>query len=156
MTTSTTGRDWSQLKKPQSGNERTEIVRVRMDKETTRLRVVGNVLPRYIRWVVTNEGKKYPLECLSFDREREEFNNAKDPFKEIPESVYSEKPQFAYVVNCIDRADGRLKLMDLKTTVFKQLVDYARDPDYGSPADLDNGYDITIRKEKTGPLTCVA
>lgn len=152
MTTSTTGRDWSQLKKPQSGGDRTEIVRVRLDKETTRLRILGNVLPRYIRWVVTNEGKKYPLECLSFDREREEFSGAKDPFKEIPESVYAEKPQFAYVVNCIDRADGKLKLMDLKTTVFKQLVDYARDPDYGSPADPDNGYDITIRKEKTGPL----
>jgi hypothetical protein len=153
MTTKAMGRDWSQLKKPQSGGgDRTEIVRVKLDKDSTKVRIVGNVLPRYVRWVVTNEGKKHPLECLSFDRDTEEFNNARDPFREIDEAVYNEKPQFAYVVNVIDRADGKLKLMDLKTTIFKQIIDYARDPDYGSPADADNGYDITVRKEKTGPL----
>jgi hypothetical protein len=156
MTTEQTkpmGRDWSQLKKPQSGGgDRQEIVRVKLDKDSTKVRIVGNVLPRYVRWVVTNEGKKHPLECISFDRETEEFNNARDPFKDIDEAVFSEKPQFAYVVNVIDRADGRNKLMDLKTTIFKQIIDYARDPDYGSPADADNGYDLTIRKEKTGPL----
>ena len=148
------GRDWSQLKKPasNSGKERTEIVRLRLDKDNTRVRIVGNVKPRYIRWVVTNEGKKHPLDCLSFDNETEEFTNARDPFREIDESVYGEKPQFAYVVNVIDRADGKLKLMDLKLTVYKQLIEYSRDPDYGSPADPDNGYDITIKKEKTGPL----
>lgn len=153
MTKTSMGRDWSQLKKPQSGNsERTEIVRIKLDKDSTKVRIVGNVLPRYVRWVVTNEGKKHPLECLSFDRDTEEFNNSRDPFKELDESVYNEKPQFAYVVNVIDRADGKLKLMDLKTTVFKQIIDFARDPDYGSPADDVNGYDVTIKKEKTGPL----
>jgi hypothetical protein len=147
------GRDWSQLKKPASGGgARAEIVRLRIDKDTTKVRIVGNVKPRYIRWVTTNEGKKHPLECLSFDSDTEEFVNARDPFREIDESVYAEKPQFAYVVNVIDRADGKLKLMDLKTTVYKQLIEYARDPDYGSPADPDNGYDITIKREKTGPL----
>jgi hypothetical protein len=133
MTTEQTkpmGRDWSQLKKPQSGGgDRQEIVRVKLDKDSTKVRIVGNVLPRYVRWVVTNEGKKHPLECISFDRDTEEFNNARDPFKEIDEAVFSEKPQFAYVVNVIDRADGRNKLMDLKTTIFKQIIDYARDPD---------------------------
>jgi hypothetical protein len=157
MTTKAMGRDWTQLKKPQSGNgERTEIVRVKLDKDSTKVRILGNVLPRYIRWVVTNEGRKHPLECISFDRETEEFTNARDPFREIDETLYDEKPQFSYVVNVIDRSDNRLKLMDLKTTVFKQIIDYARDPDYGSPADPDNGYDITIRKEKTGPLTYAA
>ena len=153
MTTATTsGRDWSQVKKPQSGGDRAEIVRIKLDKETTKVRIIGNVLPRYVRWVTTNEGKKHPLECLSFDRDTEEFTNARDPFKEIDEAIYNEKPQFSYVVNVIDRADGKLKLMDIKTTVFKQIVDYARDPDYGSPADPENGYDITIKREKTGPL----
>jgi hypothetical protein len=153
MTKTTMGRDWTQLKKPQSGGtERTEIVRIKLDKDSTKVRIIGNVLPRYVRWVVTNEGKKHPLECLNFDRDTEEFTNARDPFKEIDESVYNEKPQFAYVVNVIDRADGKVKLMDLKTTVFKQIIDFARDPDYGSPADQDNGYDLTIKREKTGPL----
>lgn len=154
MTATQMGRDWSQLKKPTSGGnrERTEIVRLRIDKDNTKVRIVGNVKPRYIYWVTTNEGKKHPLDCLSFNGETEEFTNARDPFKEIDESVYSEKPQFAYVVNVIDRADNKLKLMDLKTTIYKQLIEYARDPDYGSPADPDNGYDITIKREKTGPL----
>jgi len=108
-------------------------------------------MPRYVYWVVTNEGKKYPLECLSFDRETEQFNSSRDPIKELPDHIYSEKPQFAYICNVIDRKDGKPKLLDLKTTIYKQLVDYAMNPDYGSPADSDNGYDITIKREKTGP-----
>jgi hypothetical protein len=147
------GRDWTQLKKPPSGGgDRTEIIRLKMDKDNMKIRLVGYALPRYVRWVVTNEGKKHPLECLSFSRESEEFTKARDPFNEIPEDIYSEKPQFAYVTNVIDRTDGKIKLFDLKTTIFKQLVELASDKDYGSPADPENGYDITIIREKTGPL----
>jgi hypothetical protein len=145
------GRDWTQLKKPQSQGNSNDIQRIKLDGTDTRVRFIGPVLPRYIYWVVTNEGKKYPLECLSFDRESEQFTSKRDPLKELPEYIYSEKPQFAYVCNVIDRKDGTVKLLDLKTTIYKQLVDYATNPDYGSPADPDNGYDITIKKEKTGP-----
>lgn len=145
------GRDWTQLKKPQAQGNSNDIQRIKLDGPDTRVRFVGPVLPRYVYWVVTNEGKKYPLECLSFDRETEQFTSARDPLKELPEYIYAEKPQFAYVCNVIDRKDAAVKLLDLKTTIYKQLVDYATNPDYGSPADLDNGYDITIKKEKTGP-----
>ena len=145
------GRDWTQLKKPQAQGNSRDIERLRIDSAETKIRFVGPVMPRYVYWVVTNEGKKYPLECLSFDRETEQFTNQRDPFKEISEHVYNEKPQFAYVCNIIDRKDGNLKLLDLKTTIYKQLVDYATNIDYGSPADPDNGYDITIKREKTGP-----
>lgn len=145
------GRDWTQLKKPQAQGSSNDIQRIKLDGPDTRVRFVGPVLPRYVYWVVTNEGKKYPLECLSFDRETEQFNNSRDPLKELPEYIYSEKPQFAYVCNVIDRKDSTIKLLDLKTTIYKQLVDYATNPDYGSPADPSNGYDITIKKEKTGP-----
>jgi hypothetical protein len=145
------GRDWTQLKKPQAQGNSNDIQRIKLDGPDTRVRFVGPVLPRYVYWVVTNEGKKYPLECLSFDRETEQFTSARDPLKELPEYIYAEKPQFAYVCNVIDRKDAAVKLLDLKTTIYKQLVDYATNPDYGSPADPDNGYDITIKKEKTGP-----
>lgn len=155
--TTNVGRDWSELKKPTSGGAgtRKEIIRVKLDKESTKIRLVGNVLPRWIRWITTSEGKKQPLEVISFNRETEEFTSARDPFNELSEEAYNEKPQFAYVVNCIDRADGKLKLLDLKLTVFRQLIDLAKDPEYGSPSDPKNGYDITIIKEKTGPLTYV-
>jgi hypothetical protein len=145
------GRDWTQLKKPQAQGNSNDIQRIKLDGAETRVRFVGPVLPRYVYWVVTNEGKKYPLECLSFDRETEQFTSARDPLKELPEYIYAEKPQFAYVCNVIDRKDAAVKLLDLKTTIYKQLVDYATNADYGSPADPDNGYDITIKKEKTGP-----
>lgn len=145
------GRDWTQLKKPQAQGNSNDIQRIKLDGPDTRVRFIGPVLPRYVYWVVTNEGKKYPLECLSFDRETEQFTSARDPLKELPEYIYAEKPQFAYVCNVIDRKDAAVKLLDLKTTIYKQLVDYATNPDYGSPADPDNGYDITIKKEKTGP-----
>jgi hypothetical protein len=145
------GRDWTQLKKPQAQGNSKDIERIRIDGPDTRIRFVGPVLPRYVYWVVTNEGKKYPVECLSFDRDSEQFTGTRDPIKEIPEYVYADKPQFAYVCNVIDRKDNKMKLLDLKTTIYKQLVDYALNPDYGSPADVDNGYDITIKREKTGP-----
>jgi hypothetical protein len=145
------GRDWTQLKKPQAQGNSNDIQRIKLDGPDTRVRFVGPVLPRYVYWVVTNEGKKYPLECLSFDRETEQFTSSRDPLKELPDYIYAEKPQFAYVCNVIDRKDAAVKLLDLKTTIYKQLVDYATNPDYGSPADDENGYDITIKKEKTGP-----
>jgi hypothetical protein len=52
----------------------------------------------------------------------------------------------------IDRSDGKIKLFDLRSTIYSQIVDYATNPDYGNPASGDAGYDITIKKEKTGPL----
>lgn len=145
------GKDWSSAKKPASGGNNKDIERVKLDGPETRLRFVGPVLPRYVYWVVTNEGKKVPVDCISFDRESEEFTGAKDPFKEIPPEIYNEKPQFSYVCNVIDRKDKRLKLLDLKTTIYKQLVDYAQNPEYGPPDHAENGYDVTIKREKTGP-----
>lgn len=146
---------WEKAKGKQvsGGGQRKEIQRLALGIGDTRVRLVGDVMPRYCYWVVTKEGKKMPVECLQFDRDSESFNNsAKDPFKEIDPDIYSDKPQFSYVCNVIDRADNQIKLFDLRSTIYSQIVDYATNPDYGSPADPENGYDITIKKEKTGPL----
>lgn len=145
---------WDQAKgkKPGGNSERREIKRLKLGNET-RIRLTGPLLPRYTYWVTTTEGRKMPVECLEFDRETESFNSsAENPFKEIDEDVYKEKPSFAYVCNVIDRADGEVKLFDVKSTIYSQIVDLASNPEYGSPADTANGYDITIKREKTGPL----
>lgn len=146
--------DKAKGKKSTANGQRREIERMTLSMGDTRMRLVGEVMPRYCYWVVTKEGKKMPVECLQFERESESFNNnAKDPFKEIDPDIYSDKPQFSYVCNVIDRADGKVKLLDLRSTIYSQIVDYATNPDYGSPADPEHGYDITVKKEKTGPLT---
>lgn len=147
---------WDKAKGKQNkgGNgERREIKRLALNVGDTRIRLLGNLMPRYVYWVTTKEGRKMPIECLQFDRETEQFdNNAPDPVKEIDEEVYNEKASFAYVCNVLDRSDGEVKLMDLRATIYQQIVDYAVNPDYGNPADETSGYDLTIKKEKTGPL----
>ena len=132
---------WDKAKgKQTSSNERREIQRLTLGIGDTKIRLLGDVMPRYCYWVVTKEGKKMPVECLQFSRESESFDNsAQDPFKEIDEAIYSDKPQFSYVCNVIDRADGQIKLFDLRSTIYSQIVDYATNPDYGNPADADGG-----------------
>ena len=146
---------WSEAKGKQNtgSNNRKEIERLTQNIGDTKVRLVGDVLPRYCYWVVTTEGKKMPVECLEFQRDTEAFDSsAENPFKEVPADVYADKPQFSYVCNVLDRTDGKIKLFDLRATIYGQIVDYASNPDYGSPADSEKGYDITIKKEKTGPL----
>jgi len=50
------------------------------------------------------------------------------------------------IIHVIDRADGKLKLMDKTKGFFESLRDFALDPEYG---DLRN-YDITIKRTGTG------
>lgn len=146
---------WEKAKgKQTSGNQqKRDIERVSLGLGDTKIRLIGDVMPRYCYWVVTKDGKKMPVECLQFDRDTETFNaSIRDPFKEMDTDVYAEKPQFAYVCNVIDRKDNKVKLLDLRSTIYAQIVDYATNPEYGSPADSETGYDLTLKKEKTGPL----
>jgi len=145
---------WDKAKgKQPGGGQKRDIVRLPMKMGDNKIRLVGDLLPRYVYWVITKEGRKIPVECLKFDRETETFNNnAEDPFDEIDEAVFSDKPQFAYVCNAIDRSDGQVKLYDLRSTVYGQIVDYAKDPEYGPPTDEVNGYNFNVKKESTGPL----
>ena len=137
------------------GGNNNDIERFKFDfDKPTKLRLVGTVLCRYVYWVPTNNGKKVPVECLRFDRQKEEFTDAADPIKDkVDSSVFGDKPSFAYVAQAIDRADGKIKLLDLKTTIYNAIVDYAVNPEYGNPADSDKGYDLVITKTKTGPAT---
>ena len=98
---------WDKAKGKQNTGQRREIERMTMNIGDNKLRLIGDVLPRYCYWVTTTEGRKMPVECLEFSRETESFDNsAANPFKEIDEAIFSDKPQFSYVCNVIDRADG--------------------------------------------------
>ncbi len=145
---------WDKAKGNTGGNsQRREVQRLSLGIGDTKIRLMGDVLPRYVYWITTNEGKKMPVECLRFSRATEQFDDTQpDPFKELDEAIFADKPQFAYVCNALDRTDGQIKLFDLRATIYRQIVDYASNPEYGNPADESTGYDITVKKEKTGPL----
>lgn len=115
-----------------------------------KFRLVGEVLPRYVYWKKTPDGSKTMfVECLSFDRDQEKFTNVeKDYFAEMfPE----DKCSWAYVVQAIDRTDGKLKVVALKKKMFEQVVDVAH-KHKGDPTDYDTGWDIVVERKKTGPL----
>lgn len=143
--------EWSNAKGSDNASLRREIERVKISEQGSKLRLIGPVLARYVYWLTTKEGRKIPVECLRFDRETETMkDNVPDPLTEVPKEVFSENPQFAYVCNVIE--GGAIRLFDLKKTIYNQIVNLAKDPDWGNPADPEKGYTLTIRKEKTGPL----
>ena len=45
------------------------------------MRIVGDILARYVYWVKGENDKNIPLECLSFDRNTETFNNKEKDWK---------------------------------------------------------------------------
>lgn len=123
---------WDEAKgKKLNGNgQKRDIQRVTLGIGDTKVRLMGDVMPRYVYWITTKEGKKMPVECLKFDRATESFNDKnKDPFDEVDADVYNEKPGFAYVCNVKDMADNQIKLLDLRSTIYTQIVDYAINPE---------------------------
>jgi hypothetical protein len=146
--------NWGNTKAPVSGGSK-DIVRVDWkSRSELRCRLISGVLPRYVYWVVTKDGKKRSIECLGFNRETQSFDaNLQDPMKEVPAELYSEKPQFAYVTQVIDRQAQSVALLDpIKKQAFEDIVKLAQNPEYGDPSDPIKGYDLTISKTKTGPL----
>lgn len=117
------------------------------DKENT-VRLVGGVLPRYVYWVKGTNNKDIPIECLAFDREKEKFTNIE--VDHVQKYFPDKKCQWAYAINCIDPSDGKVKVLNLKKKLFEQIRAAAED--LGDPTDPVSGWDVTFKKEKTGPL----
>lgn len=112
------------------------------------VRLVGDVLPRYVYWLKGANGKDIPVECLSFDRDQEKFTNAE---KDHVRDYYPDlKCSWAYSVKCLDPKDGKAKALNLKKKLFQDIVNTAAD--LGDPTDPDTGWDIVFRRVKTGPL----
>ena len=117
------------------------------DGENT-VRLVGGVLPRYVYWLKGSNNKDIPVECLAFDRELEKFTNIEKDW--VQEFHPDKKCSWAYSINCIDPADGKVKVLNLKKKLFEQILTAAED--LGDPTDFDTGCDVVFKRTKTGPL----
>jgi len=113
-----------------------------------KLRLVGEILPRYIYWVRGENNKNIPMECLSYDRDSEAFlNKEKDYVREFFPDL---KCGWAYVMYCINLETGALQVLNLKKKLFAQILDLASEG-LGDPTDPETGWDICFKREKTGP-----
>jgi hypothetical protein len=113
------------------------------------LRMVGGILPRYMYWIKGTNDKQIPAECLGFDRDQEKFTNKE--VDHVPTYHPELKCQWSYSVNCIDPADGKVKVFNLKKKLFAAVCSAAEDLGL-DPTDPDTGFDIIFKKVKTGPL----
>lgn len=110
------------------------------------IRLVGDVLARYVYWVRGENNKDIPFECLAFDRNEEAFNNKeKDWVREFYPDL---KCSWSYAMQCID--NGEVKVINLKRRLFDQIMTAAED--LGDPTDIDTGWDVKFKRVKTGPL----
>ena len=112
------------------------------------LRMVGDILPRYVYWVKGENDKNIPMECLSFDRDTETFNNMEKDY--VRDFFPALKCGWAYAIQCIDPSEGKVKLLNLKKKLMEQIMVAAED--LGDPTDPDTGWDVYFQRVKTGPM----
>lgn len=109
------------------------------------VRLVGDILARYVYWVEGENNKQIPFECLSFDRDEEAFTNMeKDWVKEMYPDL---KCGWAYATQVLD--NGSVKVINLKKKLWEQVMDAAES--LGDPTDVETGWDLVFEKVKTGP-----
>lgn len=118
------------------------------------LRLFGDILPRYMYWCPSAKGKDLPVECLSFDREKERFTNVEVDhvleFFPLDKNGKPHRPNWSYTMQCIDLADGKVKVLPLKRKLLAQIQDVAGQLGL-DPTDPDTGFDIVFKRVKTGP-----
>lgn len=113
-----------------------------------KVRIVGDLLARYVYWIKGENDKPLPFECLAFNRESEKFDNKEtDHVKDFYPDM---KCSWAYAIQCIDLATGELKILNLKKKLLGQIMD-AADQLEKDPTDPVDGFDIVFTKKKTGP-----
>ena len=110
------------------------------------VRLVGDVLARYVYWLEGKNGKNIPFECLSFDRNEERFNNLEKDW--VREYYPDLKCGWSYATQCID--NGQVKVVNLKKKLWEQIITAAED--LGDPTDPETGWDVQFKRVKTGPL----
>ena len=128
--------------------QKTSIEQYAMVNGDNQVRLVGDLLPRYVYWIEGENNKNIPFECLSFDRATETFNNKE---KDWVRTYYPDlNCGWAYAVQCIDPSDGKVKVFNLKKKLMEQILTLAED--LGDPTDPEKGWPICFKRVKTGPL----
>lgn len=122
---------WGEMKTAGSG-EGTSYIKLQPGEN--RMRIVGLPYETEIHWEETMDGSKKRIVCLGVG---------------CPICKAGHVPQKKYQVLTIDRSDSKLKILEGGSSIFKQIKDYAMDPDYGDPSK----YDIKIKKEGSGRET---
>ena len=138
---------FNQVKGEAPKKEKTPSYKMQMGQNSVRL--YGGVLARYIYWVPNKDGNKSPVECLSFNRETEEFDNKeKDWVKEYYPDL---NPEWAYASLCIDSeaGDNTVRIFNHKRKLFGTIVDMVED--LGDPTDSETGWDVVFSRDKNGP-----
>ena len=112
------------------------------------VRMIGDVLPRYVYWIKGENAKNIPMECLSFNRLTETFDNKE---KDWVKAYHPEmKCGWSYAIQCIDPKDGQVKVLNLKKKLLEQVMLAAED--LGDPTDPETGWDLHFNRKKTGPM----
>ena len=111
-----------------------------------KMRIVGDILARYVYWIKGENDKNIPMECLSFDRNSERFNNVEKDW--VREYYPDLKCGWSYATQCID--NGQIKVVNLKKKLWEQIITAAED--LGDPTNPETGWDICFKRVKTGPL----
>ena len=132
--------------KQTGGAQKSSISSFQYKDGDNKMRIVGDILARYVYWIQGENGKNIPMECLSFDRNSERFNNQEKDW--VREYYPDLKCGWSYATQCID--NGELKVVNLKKKLWEQIITAAED--LGDPTDVDTGWDICFKRVKTGPL----
>lgn len=112
------------------------------------VRLVGDILPRYVYWIKGDNNKDIPVECLSFDRKLEKFTNLEKDW--VREYFPDLKCSWSYVSQGIDVGEQKLTLVNHKKKLFQAIKTTA--DDLGDPTDIETGWDVSFKRVKTGPL----
>ena len=132
--------------KQTGGAQKSSISTFQYKDGDNKMRIVGDILARYVYWINGENGKNIPMECLSFDRNSERFNNVEKDW--VREYYPDLKCGWSYATQCID--NGEVKVVNLKKKLWEQIITAAED--LGDPTDPDTGWDICFKRVKTGPL----
>ena len=132
--------------KQTGGAQKSSITTFQYKDGDNKMRIVGDILARYVYWIQGENGKNIPMECLSFDRNSERFSNSEKDW--VREYYPDLKCGWSYATQCID--NGEVKVVNLKKKLWEQIITAAED--LGDPTDLNTGWDICFKRVKTGPL----